>query len=276
MLLSPQSRLSHRQIVPRSRLPQYLPRLRILSGQDVNQHSRPRRLRRRPRHRHRRAPVPARRRHRPCHAAHLDRPRTTTTVDTSHASRRALLIAGHAAPLSWNEAAQTWEEPADDWGELHFSSAAPEVGAEWTDDGALREQRGLKARPAGEWAASAHPAATDQAATPAPGPVRHRPGRTPLLWGTRRRTPNNHLSAPVGQGARDNAQPRRVRITAAKRVYDLRHACVSTWLNGGVPPAQVAEWAGHSVAVLPRTYAKCIEGQDETAKRRIEAALRGD
>jgi hypothetical protein len=25
----------------------------------------------------------------------------------------------------------------------------------------------------------------------------------------------------------------------AKRVYDLRHACVSTWLNGGVPPAQV-------------------------------------
>ena len=29
----------------------------------------------------------------------------------------------------------------------------------------------------------------------------------------------------------------------ARRVYDLRHACVSTWLNAGVPPAQVAEWA---------------------------------
>jgi hypothetical protein len=27
--------------------------------------------------------------------------------------------------------------------------------------------------------------------------------------------------------------------------YTLRHACVSTWLNGGVPAAQVAEWAGH-------------------------------
>jgi integrase len=60
----------------------------------------------------------------------------------------------------------------------------------------------------------------------------------------------------------------------AKRVYDLRHACVSTWLNGGVPPAQVAEWAGHSVAVLLKVYAKCIDGQDQIAKRRIEDALR--
>ncbi len=32
--------------------------------------------------------------------------------------------------------------------------------------------------------------------------------------------------------------------------YDLRHAAMSTWLNGGVPAAQVAEWAGHSVEVL--------------------------
>src|SRR5215471_5250447 len=60
----------------------------------------------------------------------------------------------------------------------------------------------------------------------------------------------------------------------ARRVYDLRHACVSTWLNGGVPPAQAAEWAGHSVAVLLRVYAKCIKGQDQIAKRRIEDALR--
>ena len=43
-----------------------------------------------------------------------------------------------------------------------------------------------------------------------------------------------------------------------------------TWLNGGIPPAQVAEWAGHSVAVLLKTYAKCIDGQDHIARRRIE------
>jgi len=60
----------------------------------------------------------------------------------------------------------------------------------------------------------------------------------------------------------------------AKRIYDLRHACVSTWLNGGVLAAQVAEWAGHSVAVLLKVYAKCIDGQHQIAKQRIEDALR--
>jgi integrase len=59
----------------------------------------------------------------------------------------------------------------------------------------------------------------------------------------------------------------------AKRPYDLRHAAVSTWLNAGVPPTQVAEWAGHSVNVLLRVYAKCVYGQDEVAKARIEEAL---
>ncbi|MDB5910805.1 MAG: integrase [Massilia sp.] len=48
---------------------------------------------------------------------------------------------------------------------------------------------------------------------------------------------------------------------------------MSTWLNGGVPATQVAEWAGHSVEVLLRIYASCLEGQDEVAKRRIEEAL---
>jgi hypothetical protein len=54
------------------------------------------------------------------------------------------------------------------------------------------------------------------------------------------------------------------------------HACLSTWLNGGVYPTQVAEWAGHSVDVLLRIYAKCVVGQDELAKRRISEALRQD
>ncbi|MFB4285033.1 hypothetical protein ACBJ59_57890 [Nonomuraea sp. MTCD27] len=59
----------------------------------------------------------------------------------------------------------------------------------------------------------------------------------------------------------------------AARPYDLRHACVSTWLNAGVPAPQVAEWAGHSVDVFLRVYAKCIVGQDEAARRRISDAL---
>ena len=53
-----------------------------------------------------------------------------------------------------------------------------------------------------------------------------------------------------------------------------RHAAVSLWLNAGVSAPQVAEWAGHSVHVLMKVYAKCIDGQQEAAKRRIENALR--
>jgi hypothetical protein len=50
---------------------------------------------------------------------------------------------------------------------------------------------------------------------------------------------------------------------------------VSTWLNGGVAPTQVAEWAGHSVAILLMIYAKCLDGQKEAALRRIDDALNG-
>ena len=41
-----------------------------------------------------------------------------------------------------------------------------------------------------------------------------------------------------------------------------------------MPAAQVAEWAGHSVDVLLRVYAKCIAGQQDAAKQRIEDAMR--
>lgn len=60
----------------------------------------------------------------------------------------------------------------------------------------------------------------------------------------------------------------------ARRPYHLRHACLSTRLNAGVPPARVAEWAGQSVDVLLRVYANCVEGDDEKAIKRIEAAQR--
>jgi integrase len=59
----------------------------------------------------------------------------------------------------------------------------------------------------------------------------------------------------------------------AKRPYDLRHAAVSTWLNAGVPPTEVAARAGHSVAVLLRVYAKCLDGSGHVANRLIETAL---
>ena len=63
-------------------------------------------------------------------------------------------------------------------------------------------------------------------------------------------------------------------LTAARKGEAF--SCLSTWLNGGVYPTQVAEWAGHSVDVLLRIYAKCVVGQDELAKRRISEALQQD
>jgi hypothetical protein len=48
---------------------------------------------------------------------------------------------------------------------------------------------------------------------------------------------------------------------------------VSTWLNAGVAPPQVAERAGRSVDVLLLVYARCISGQQDEAKRRILDAM---
>jgi integrase len=59
----------------------------------------------------------------------------------------------------------------------------------------------------------------------------------------------------------------------AKVPYHLRHAAVSLWLNAGVPATQVAEWAGHSLHVLLKVYAKCIDGQEDAARARIALAL---
>jgi integrase len=63
-------------------------------------------------------------------------------------------------------------------------------------------------------------------------------------------------------------------IGLARRPYDLRHSALSTWLNAGVDATEVAERAGNSVEVLLSRCAKCIDGRQEVANRRIEDLLR--
>jgi integrase len=75
------------------------------------------------------------------------------------------------------------------------------------------------------------------------------------------------------QARKDALTPAQQRSPLGRVPYQLRHAAVSLWLNAGVPATQVAEWAGHSVNVLFKVYAKCIDGQDEAARRRIAEAL---
>jgi hypothetical protein len=48
---------------------------------------------------------------------------------------------------------------------------------------------------------------------------------------------------------------------------------VSLWLNAGVPATEVGRRAGHSVAVLLKVYAHCIDGQADNVNKRIADAL---
>ncbi|SBW29008.1 integrase family protein [Candidatus Protofrankia californiensis] len=160
----------------------------------------------------------------------------------------------------------------DEWGMLTLSGNNPETSGQWTDSGE-RSSRQLK-----------HRATKDTR----PVPI------VPPLVALYRRHLNEFGTAPDGRlfrGGRGGAVPgarygdvwreaRRRALTPAEVAsplaatpYDLRHAAVSTWLNAGVPPTLIAEWAGHSVAVLLHVYAKCIVGQDEAARLRVAAAL---
>ena len=60
----------------------------------------------------------------------------------------------------------------------------------------------------------------------------------------------------------------------AARPYDLRHAALSSWLNAGVPPTEVAERAGHSVKVLLSVYAACLDGERDAYNARIQDSTR--
>jgi integrase len=58
-----------------------------------------------------------------------------------------------------------------------------------------------------------------------------------------------------------------------QRPYDLRHSGVTWRLNSGVPPAEIAAWAGHSVDMLMRVYAKCMTGLEDVWIGRMTSAL---
>ncbi len=178
-------------------------------------------------------------------------------------------------PKVWNKEAQRWEEPpeASGWGELTLRGATPDVGAEWTDDGNRRETRQLKHRARGDSrTVPVHPDLSlllrthlEKFGTASDGRLFSgvHADELPTITYRRAWTKARHILTPEEQ-----------KSPLARRPYDLRHACLSTWLNGGVQPTQVAAWAGHGVDVLLRIYAKCIVGQDEIAKRRIIEALR--
>ena len=173
--------------------------------------------------------------------------------------------------------------PDTGWGRLLLTSSHQTSGSAWTDEATSGEDRGLK-----------HRGRQDIRLVPAHPELvkvlrRHidtfQLGRDGRLFVTRTGKAGVPISPPydnpVSMGTvyrawhkarKEVLDERQVESMLARRPYDLRHACVSTWLNAGVPPAQVAEWAGHGVEVLLRVYAKCVDGDDQLALRRIEDA----
>ncbi|MFB6436794.1 hypothetical protein ACFCVY_08420 [Streptomyces sp. NPDC056411] len=67
--------------------------------------------------------------------------------------------------------------------------------------------------------------------------------------------------------------PDKVASPLAHRPYDLRHTCITNWLNVGVPVAEVARRAGNSPEVIHRRYEGCIDGHEELNNKKIEKAM---
>ncbi|MBV1849839.1 hypothetical protein [Catellatospora tritici] len=182
-------------------------------------------------------------------------------------------------------------DDSDAWGWWHLSGASVAVGEGWSDGEGAHESRSLKHR---------SKKTTRSVPIPPEGVVilrahreRFRPGRDGCMFVTRRgpggryfdtwpgtTIPNNSYTTVWARVRERVLTPVEAASPLAGRPYDLRHACLSLWLNAGVAPTQVADWAGNSVRVLLKVYAKfkvyakCIYGQVDLALRRIRAALK--
>ncbi|GHG95278.1 MULTISPECIES: tyrosine-type recombinase/integrase [Streptomyces] len=160
--------------------------------------------------------------------------------------------------------------PEVGWGEFIVHEAQPEVGSQWTDTGEVHEERDLKGRAEGDTrTVPIHP---DLVALLREVIAKHKLDPTDLLFPGER---GGMLAGSVFRRVWDKARkavlpPHEYESPAGKRVYDCRHTCLTGWLNEGIPPAQVAEWAGNSVPVLLAIYARCIVGQLADYLKRIE------
>jgi integrase len=163
--------------------------------------------------------------------------------------------------------------PDTGWGRLDLTSSEPRAGQNWTDDGRARDARGLK-----------HRSADEVRSIPIPpvlaGILRQHletygEGSDGRMFRSGRGGPLQETAyARVWRAARQSAlTSAQASSPLARRPYDLRHACASLMLNAGVPATEVARRLGHSVAMLLKRYANCIDGQETTANERIAQAL---
>jgi integrase len=156
---------------------------------------------------------------------------------------------------------------------LEFSEVRSAAGRDWTDDGEVHEARKPKGGPR-------------NAVRRVPIP--------PVLVTMLREHIEEFGTAPDGRlfwtyrggiylpstlwAVLQKARPvvftkAQVASPLACKPYDFRHAGISGRLNVGTPAPLVAEWAGHTVEVLLRIYAHCLDGDDDKWLRRMEDPL---
>jgi integrase len=160
------------------------------------------------------------------------------------------------------------------WGRLTLEKSRPEVNRRWADSSTAHGERGLKHRAHDETRRVPIPpelvailrAHIDTFGVAADGRIFSSDRGHPVA---------STAISDVWAEARTLAlTPEQVASPLAGRPYDLRHAAVSLWLAAGVPPPRVAERAGHSVEVLLRVYAKCLDDGEDIANARIDAVLK--
>jgi len=165
------------------------------------------------------------------------------------------------------------ELPETGWGYLHLQQSRPVSGKQWTDNGTIHDDRGLKQREEG----SVRPVPVPPVlVSMIKGHIEEfgvaEDGR--LFANERGGILGDTTVLRVFKEARHYAfAPHQVASPLASHPYDLRHAALSTWLNAGVDPTDVAERAGNSVEVLLKTYAKCLDGQQERNNKLIDRIL---
>jgi len=163
--------------------------------------------------------------------------------------------------------------PEEGWGSLTFGDSVPAPGKEWTNTGDVHEERGLKGRSRKSVRRVPIPAELvrmlrthiERFGTTPDGRLfrseRGQPIQPSTWWRVHSNVRNMTLT------------PEQLATPLMKRPYDYRHAGITWRLNSGVPAADVAKWAGHSVEVLSRIYAGCMAGMDEVWISRMNAAL---
>jgi integrase len=163
--------------------------------------------------------------------------------------------------------------PDEGWGLLEFGEIRSAAGREWTDDGEFHETRKPKGGPRNAVRRVPIPPVLVQM-------IREHVEQFGIAPDGRLfRTYRGSIYLPstlwqVLQKARARAfTEAQAASPLARKPYDFRHAGVSWRLNAGTPATLVAEWAGHTVEVLYRIYAHCLDGDDERWFALMEQAL---